>query len=828
MKIDKTFFSVKSFYRTVSLLIASFSFFAFISCSGGIDDGIGFAELPSIPASPSFSGEEKLYEVSFRMNYEGAYPSALGRTVSVEGTRSSVTMGNPLDGYTYYIEASSPGRETVHVDSQQISEKLAFKIMLPASQWNVKAYLKNGQYKIEVGSTDVLVSEENPVPEAIISIVPRTEGSGRGSVNLAFGNLDPSIASVELYNPDMDFTDWTFDLRGIGTKPGKYIDPGIYNLTIFFNNSRGEVVYSCRETINVYAGYSTDSWFGSSSYLETTEDGASFNISSRLIEGYVQTEIYVKANVPGDENKKNGTQLSPFRTFSGAFNRLSQLNDGTSNFKIIVLSDIEIDSTDFIEDENGKSFINYNSDKNLDFSLEAATADGYKITGNHNARFFTFAAAENKKLQIEISHLEFADGGFESQYGGFVMLNPECENIDGILKLRDVKIHGCKSSYGGAIYANRFSVELVDSKIYGNSAEIAAGAVSLVYDAVLKMKGVSCISGNSSSGGGAGIYIGAESVFHMESGTIGGSAVYDSADPTWTMGNYLTSDEGVGCGIFVASDGKFYMTGGTITGNRNSASNVPTQYLYGNGIFVQSNTSETSIGGPSVVSVDNDILLGWNSTLGISGSLTAEKKYAARISLCEDGNLVPALRDMEQIEDRILEGRTFIHGAGGYSISQDDLDKIALSATTAEYEKYTGPDRECGYKYYFANSSGYGILKYLGIVINPILPGEYRFIVSSDQVDTAESGSLSFTLQKKNEEGTFENFIPDESILAVCQNGDELFRLSKSNGMISVDYDDPRIKGLFAGKYQVRMSARIQSLIIDGISDIEILNSAAP
>ena len=88
--------------------------------------------------------------------------------------------------------------------------------------------------------------------------------------------------------------------------------------------------------------------------------------------------------------------------------------------------------------------------------------------------------------------------------------------------------------------------------------------------------------------------------------------------------------------------------------------------------------------------------------------------------------------------------------------------------------------------------------------------------------------SLSFTFQEKNESGTFENFIPDESILAICQNGDELFRVSANNGMISIGYDDPRIMGLFAGRYQIRMIAKIQTLIIDGISDLKILNAVAP
>lgn len=831
MKIKKTFFE-----KTIPAIFACMTLFAAVSCSAGIDDNGTLSIVnPDLQLNPSVSPyplEEKLYEVNFRMNYEGAYPSTLGKNSESETTRSSVATGNPLSGYMYYAEATCPGRETVIVESDEITENLAFKIMLGAATWKVKAYLKNGPDKIEVGSADVTVTEDNPIPEATISIVPRTQGEGRGFVNLSFGTLDSSIQSVELYNPDVDFTNWVADKNGIFTKPGQYIAPGIYNITIFFKNGNGEVVYSCRETINVYAGYTTDSWFGSSSYLETSAggEGVMFNIPSRLIDNYVQTEIYLKSDATGDESTKSGTQLSPFRTLSGAFRRLAQLNDGTSNFKIIVLSDIDIDPSDFVEHESEKSSVYFDSDKDIDFSLEASTASGYKITGNHSARFFTFTASENKKLNIEISHLEFADAGSESLYGGFMMLNPECKNIDGTLKLRDVKIHGCKSSYGGAIYANGSTVELMDSKIYGNSAEIAAGAVSLAYNAVLKMKGSSCISGNSSSGGAAGIYIGDGSTFHMESGTIGGSAVYDSADPTWTMGNYLTSDEGVGCGIFVASDGKFYMTGGTITGNRNSDADVPTQNLYGNGIFAMANASKIFIGGSAVVAVDNDVLLVWGATLGISSSLESSEKYNARISLCEDDGRVPALRDMNQAENRIEERKAFIKGADGYSLTQADLDKICVTSTTAEYEKCTASvaERECGCKYYFALDSGNGILRHFGIIVTPTLPGQFRFLLSTTEITKGEQGSCSFTLQKKNEDGTFEDFIPQESILSFCQYGDELFRVTQTNGMASIDYEDPRIMGLFAGRYQIRMIAKIQTLIIDGISDLKIKNSVAP
>lgn len=828
MKIKKTFFE-----KTIPAIFACMTLFTAVSCSAGIDDNGTLSIVnPDLQLNPSVSPyplEEKLYEVNFRMNYEGAYPSTLGKNSESESTRSSVATGNPLSGYMYYAEATCPGRETVIVESDEITENLAFKIMLGAATWKVKAYLKNGPDKIEVGSADVTVTEDNPIPEATISIVPRTQGEGRGFVNLSFGTLDSSIQSVELYNPDVDFTNWVADKNGIFTKPGQYIAPGIYNITIFFKNGNGEVVYSCRETINVYAGYTTDSWFGSSSYLETSAggEGVMFNIPSRLIDNYVQTEIYLKSDATGDESTKSGTQLSPFKTLKGAFNRLARLNDGTNNFKIIVLSDITLGDSDFSNDSDGKTYALYDSDKNLDLSIEAARNSGYKITGSSGIRFFKFAPSDGKKVNVEFNHLEFSNGGDIDRDGGCICINPDGNSVKSTFTLRDVKINGFKADSGSALFAKNADIEFNGCLAYGNES-ISMGTICLSMDSALTFAGSSAVSGNLANSMAGGVYVGTNSFLSMKNGTIGGTAAYSSYSPDALMGNYLSSAEGIGCGVYVDEGGKFFMTGGTICGNKNADETVPTEKLYGNGIFIKSDTSDVRIGGSSVVSVDNDILLGWGSTLGISASLTSEKKYAARISLCEYDSPVPAMRNMTQIEDRISEEKTFIHGAGGYSVLQDDLDKIAITSTTDEYEKNSGSDRECGYKYYFANSSGNGIIKHFGIVVIPTLPGEYRFVVSSDQLIKGKSDSLSFTFQKKNESGTFESFIPDESILAICQNGDELFRVSANNGMISIGYDDPRIMGLFAGRYQIRMIAKIQTLIIDGISDLEILNAVAP
>ena len=57
---------------------------------------------------------------------------------------------------------------------------------------------------------------------------------------------------------------------------------GAHSVKLYFNDAAGNSLYSCKELINVYSGFTTDTWYGTASYLADEK----FTLKGTMIDGY--------------------------------------------------------------------------------------------------------------------------------------------------------------------------------------------------------------------------------------------------------------------------------------------------------------------------------------------------------------------------------------------------------------------------------------------------------------------------------------------------------------------------------------------------------------
>lgn len=64
------------------------------------------------------------------------------------------------------------------------------------------------------------------------------------------------------------------------------VPAGFYTAKINFEDSIGNILYSCHEGISVYPGLTTDTWFGTAPYFSIDDEGTHFVVTNDLINSY--------------------------------------------------------------------------------------------------------------------------------------------------------------------------------------------------------------------------------------------------------------------------------------------------------------------------------------------------------------------------------------------------------------------------------------------------------------------------------------------------------------------------------------------------------------
>lgn len=873
MKMKKTVFCAVFF---LSLLCIS-------GCSIAVDSHDEEIIPVAVPASYS-SGNVRTVRGSICL--DGAYPSRLfSAGIPGSSVRSAVTSSEIITGYKYVIEATNAsGTNTATVDVTNADLSFSFSLSAPET-WSVKAYLADAadvSDRTLLASSMVVLTDENPVPEVILNVVPKTTGTVGGRIELP---ISINTVANPVNNVIFESSDPALNIKWESGKiltDGDTTPAGTYSVRLMFKKGT-DVVFSCRETINVYDGYVTDSWWGSSRYLKenTAPDGTisyEFELTDSVISDMTQKEIYIDAASTDPDGHmegadyvldKSGSILKPFNTLNAAFKRLEEINDGISKYRIVICSDITCgnNATDYsVMGENMvdvKNSAMYQKNKNLDLTIESSTSERKIITGKTGIRIMNFYSGGSGKMIVTMANLEFVGGGNSEIDGGAIRFYSY--STPGSLFFDNVRIKGAKAKRGGGIYSfgQTPSASITctlnnESEISECTAEDAGGGVflngsDLVVNAncfVSKNKALTTdmtlddfggggiyainrsavylgdgyITSNASNSVGGGICIkGSSSKIEMLGGQIGGLIDYNPS--SLFTGNYVDNADGVGAGVFVGSGATFKMTGGLVSRNKNSSTDDTK--LYGNGIYLQFD-SKFCIGDGASVNSSNDVSLGGGMieiSQPIVSSFAARITYNRNNSSATDYNYV--LRDEQDIDLLVNGSVQVLKGGSGYTLTSEDCSKFAISSDSEEYANISAmSDKNISYKYYLdvlPSDHHYGIVKRTGIISTPSLPGIFKFVLDIKEIPAGATGNLSFTVT--DGASPVPNVLtPTASSIAIQQMGNDLYKVTSSTSTIAaLNLTNPLVAALPAGTYDIRMTATFGSLEIDEIQSIRIL-----
>lgn len=268
-----------------------------------------FAGCSDVDDGAKKDSSETKYTVSGRVLVGGTN----GATASKLFSSASATRSATSSFETEYGTASQPLQvKATKGDSSFIADVDSdgvYSLVLPeAGTWDLE--ISKYMYEDEAlgqtayslyGTAEVTVSTENDeISNNDIVVYPKFYSGIKGALNLTITDRteDSKISKVsctavyktdgvlpdesaEKINGSLDFT------SGSVTISQNNVPAGTYELTFSFEDASGNVLYSCKETVTVFSGWTTDTWFGESPYMQKDDDGKySFVITDALIAGY--------------------------------------------------------------------------------------------------------------------------------------------------------------------------------------------------------------------------------------------------------------------------------------------------------------------------------------------------------------------------------------------------------------------------------------------------------------------------------------------------------------------------------------------------------------
>ena len=185
---------------------------------------------------------------------------------------------------SYFVKATN-GKETIDGTVSVSGNSVDYTIALDArGKWTITAFFFSGSTLLAAGQETITIDENTSnntsASGAItLSFVKSFEidSTKTGSISLAINNQSTNTASIiwhwledDLHDSSTLPADITKSVNGQNQSVNftfASITSGAYQVEIIFKNSSEKILYSCRETINVFPEWTTDTWCGNSSYI---------------------------------------------------------------------------------------------------------------------------------------------------------------------------------------------------------------------------------------------------------------------------------------------------------------------------------------------------------------------------------------------------------------------------------------------------------------------------------------------------------------------------------------------------------------------------------
>lgn len=437
-----------------------------------------------------------------------AFPSKKDLDFSVEAVSGGATVTGSVDEetQTFTLTGLTDGTWTINLYGKK------------AAGGSEQTILKGSKaVTISAASRTVLV-------ELVLEYTDKTSGTGDVDLQISIGAAT-SINLIECTGLGGTATD-TLTIAGTTATLSKTgVTPGSYDVTFnFYNNSSGSKVllYSCRQTINVFGGATTNTWQGTAPYLTAGTDGSTFSVGPAELATFARSVFYVQGSggsytpsyTASDSNP--GIYFAPFKTIAAAAAAVNAAaKAGTSSSgEYTVYVDGTITGTGSYPVGQGYAFggffpltggSSFNLViKSLDSSKPATINAGCSSAKPGRALYFN-------NVEVELDNVTVTGGNIQNSaygMGGGVYL----EGNSKLTLSNGTKITGNTAYRGGGVYVTTSAFLTIGEgcSVASNTADTdgtSFGEGGGIYNTGTLTIDGGTVKGNTADSKGSGIYI---------------------------------------------------------------------------------------------------------------------------------------------------------------------------------------------------------------------------------------------------------------------------------------------------------------------------------
>lgn len=322
--------------------------------------------------------------------------------------------------------------------------------------------------------TDLVLAAGQNLSGMTLKIVPKMSADGKGSINLTVNRSSDSGITYLNYSltGSGGSGSLNFDASGKALISVPYIASGTYTLALTFMAGTSPV-YHAVEVVNVYDGLDTNTWQGSSEYINGIT--GVFTVTKAMVDNFARTTFYVKgtgsimAYAASDENE--GTYFKPFATLSKAVSAVSSstINPGTGGFRIFI--DGSLTEHDIIFSPASSRGENLRT-----LTISSIGTNAVTIDADNKGRVLTVGSS----AILTLVNLVMQKGKSQSgSGGGGILVNPGAN-----LTLTGCTVKDCQATFaiGGGILCDYGSgtttLSMTNTKITGNKIVFGANVLS--------------------------------------------------------------------------------------------------------------------------------------------------------------------------------------------------------------------------------------------------------------------------------------------------------------------------------------------------------------
>ncbi len=555
----------------------------------------------------------------------------------------SITESSVYYKVTATKSSSSSSQSQVSAQVNQSAKN--FTIKLISGTWTIKAEgfsssSMTANTKILEGQTEITLSPNSVNKNISVNLSPIS--SGNGSLDLTFSwESETGISKVEMTLTKRNalsaspITETVSNGSASSLSISKQnIESGVYDAKIEFSGTNTK--YVAHEVVNIFSNLKTDTWQGSSAYFSKENGKTVFKITKQIVDDFSLKTFYVQgtggsltsSNSSSSSNSPTGTYFDPFSTMQAAIDKIQNINDGTSEYKIFVSGTVSYNLK-----TSGEAQVKISSSKNLNLTIEgyalsdttanssSATLEAKSSTNTNSygsvveiSSSSSASSESSPNIKVTMKNLTIKGGkltGTSSYNGAGINLK------NGNLTLSNVLVtenNSTNSSKAGGIYvASGASLTLnEETQIKSNLTEQSGGGIYVESNGSLTVDNAT-ITQNKSRQNGAGIYIEQNSTVNLTNATITqnqvngssgqGAGIYVTKSNVTIKNGEISSNSGVqkGGGIYFDADSSsqnLTLDGVKITSNSASSD--------GKSIYVASKGRLTFSGGVTTVNSNNE------------------------------------------------------------------------------------------------------------------------------------------------------------------------------------------------------------------------------